>query len=131
MSKPPFNLSQQQQQNSGKENENCSNASGSTFNTAENTFNAGQANIPNNTHDSGTHEPSRSGNETLDDEPSQEEWEELKAGDRRHESDAMLAHAYREMAEASRDVAIWSQATAVSLSPDLMLIVIHIPRLGR
>lgn len=102
---PLHNIFPQQQQNGNQEKGN--------------TFNAGQTNIPNNTQGSGIHETSHSGNETLQDEPSQEEWEEVKAGDRRHESDAMLAHAYREVAEASRDMAIWSQATAVSYSLDL------------
>ena len=33
-----------------------------------------------------------------------------------HESDTMLAQAYREVAEASKDIAIWADLTAVSLS---------------
>ena len=33
---------------------------------------------------------------------------------RRYESDSMLAQAYRELSEASRDMATWSHATSVS-----------------
>ena len=49
-----------------------------------------------------------------DDDSEQEAIEEDSDDRRRYESDGMLAQAYRELSEASRDMATWSHATSVS-----------------
>lgn len=49
-----------------------------------------------------------------DGDSEQEAIEEEFDDRRRHESDSMLAQAYRELSEASTDMATWSHATSVS-----------------
>lgn len=49
-----------------------------------------------------------------DGDSEQEGIEEESANRLRYESDSMLAQAYRELSEASRDMATWSHATSVS-----------------
>ncbi|KAG7005492.1 hypothetical protein G7Y79_00019g046720 [Physcia stellaris] len=54
-----------------------------------------------------------------DGDSEQEAIEEESDDRRRYESDCMLAQAYRELSEASRDMATWSHATSVALEEKL------------